>query len=145
FECGRRIGRLARGRHVLLECETRLTRTPRGLVDFVQPFADHLERKELFALQTEDEPESLDVVVTELSVPRLRALRLDQSLALEEADLRDGDVREQVLEHVEHFPDREVRTAGLDAHQSFARKSSLNFPICNSSPVDSELESTRER
>ncbi len=57
----------------------------------------------------QDPPQPLDVVVVELPVARRRALGVEQALALEEADLRDRDVGELVLEQGEHLADREVR------------------------------------
>ena len=48
----------------------------------------------------------------ELAVPRRRPLGVHQALALEEADLRDGDVGELLPEQRQDVADGEVRAAG---------------------------------
>ena len=84
----------------------------------------------MLTLQAEDEAEALDVGFGELPVAGLRAFGLDQPFALEEADLRDGDVREGVFQDVQYLTDREVRPPGLERHgSSFERNKSLNLPI----------------
>src|SRR5439155_23856477 len=67
---------------------------------------DHLEWQEVLALLAQDPTQALDVGVVELAVARRRALGVEQALALDEADLRDGDVGELVLEEGQHLPDR---------------------------------------
>ena len=67
-----------------------------GVVELAvgQAVADHLEGQEVLPLLAQHPAQPLDVVVEELAVARGRALGVDQALALEEADLRDGDVGE---------------------------------------------------
>ena len=124
----------------------------------VQPILDHLERKEVLALLAQDPAESLDVVLVELPVARRRPFRIDQTLALEEPDLRDGDVGKLLAEKGEHVSDREVRPR---AHRPLrtstrttlcelirpaaTRKTSLNLPIWTSSPLLSWASSIRSR
>jgi hypothetical protein len=69
---------------------------------------DDLEREEVLSLLLEDPPQSVDVVLVELSVARWRPFRVDQPLALEESDLRDGDVRELLAEQGEDVADGQV-------------------------------------
>src|ERR1700752_5188366 len=61
---------------------------PRG-----QLLANHAERQELVALQAQDRLQPLDVVLAEEPVAAARALRGQEALILEIADLRDRDVR----------------------------------------------------
>ncbi len=79
-----------------------------SLLQLVETAPDHLEREVVVALLGEDPPESLDVAVVELSVAGGGPLGGDEALALEEPDLRDGDVGELALEQIEHVPDRTV-------------------------------------
>ena len=74
--------------------------------------ADHAQRQELVALEAQDRLEPLDVVLAEEPVAALRALRRQQALVLEVADLRDRDVRELGLEAPAHGADREQPLAG---------------------------------
>ena len=62
-----------------------------GLV--LEPALYDLERQEVFALLAEHPFQALDVVVVELAVSRRCAFRIDESLAFQESDLRDRDVR----------------------------------------------------
>src|SRR5664280_3849836 len=57
----------------------------------VEPVLDHLERQEVLPLLAQHPTQSLDVVLVELAVARGRPFGVDQSLALEKADLGDGD------------------------------------------------------
>ena len=79
---------------------------------------DHLERQEVLALLAQDPAQALDVGLVELAVARRRALGVEQALALEEADLGDGDVGELVLEQGQDLADREVRAVGHVGHAS---------------------------
>ncbi len=56
--------------------------------------ADHAQRQELVPLQPQDRLEPLDVLLAEEAVAAARALRREQPLVLEVADLRDRDVGE---------------------------------------------------
>ena len=67
---------------------------PLGRARRVELLADHPQRQELVALQPQDRREPLDVVLAEEPVAAARPLRAQQPLVLEEADLRDRDVRE---------------------------------------------------
>src|ERR1039458_4996352 len=58
----------------------------------VEPILDHLERQEVLPLLAQHPTQSLDVVLVELAVARGRPFGVDQPLALEKADLGDGDV-----------------------------------------------------
>ena len=98
---------------------------------------DHLERQEVVALLGEDPPQPLDVGVVELPVARRRALGVEQPLALEEADLRDRDVGELVLQQVEHLADREVRRASRRFGPASVRSSARverQLVTCRSGP-----------
>ena len=88
----------------------------------------------MVALLLEDPPQASDVGVVELAVPGRGAFRIEQALALEETDLRDGHVRELVPEELEHFADREEGAVGHVGHDPL-RKTSLNRPIWSSSPL----------
>ncbi len=72
---------------------------------------DHLEGKEVLALLAQHPAQPLDVVLVELAVPRRRPFGVDETLALEEADLGDGDVGELLAQQREHVADRQVRPA----------------------------------
>src|SRR5256714_4321110 len=74
--------------------------------------ADHPQREELVALEPEDRLEPLDVVLAEQPVAPLRALRRQQPLILEIADLRDRDVRELGLQAPADGADRQQAVAG---------------------------------
>ena len=63
-----------------------------------QLLPDHAQRQELVALQAQDRLQPLDVVLAEEPVAAARALRRQQALILEVADLRDRDVRELGLQ-----------------------------------------------
>ena len=71
----------------------------------------------------------------ELAVARRRALRVDEALALEEADLRDRDVGELVAELGQHLADREVLAA---APRSVSRRSPPSDEA-QAEPADLEL------
>ena len=71
-------------------------------------------------------------------------LRVEQALALEEADLRDRDVGELVLQEVEDLADGEVRALGHESDPP-CRNTSLNLPIWSSSPWASGASSMRSR
>src|SRR5207249_1831711 len=59
-----------------------------------QSALDDLERQEVLTLLAQDPAEPLDIHLVELAVAGRRALGVEQALALEEPDLRDGDVGE---------------------------------------------------
>ena len=82
----------------------------------VDAVLDHPQREVVLALLAQDAAQQFDVVVVELAVSRRRPLRVDQTLALEEADLRDRDVGELLEQQPEHLTDRQVRHRSLDAH-----------------------------
>jgi len=76
-----------------------------------QAALDHLERQEVLSLLAQHPAQSLDIVVVELAVARRRPLRVHQALALEEPDLRDGDIGEFLTEQRQDLTDRKVRPA----------------------------------
>jgi hypothetical protein len=80
-----------------------------------QSVPDHLEREEVLPLLAQDPTEAFDVGLEEFPVPRRRALRVHQSLALQKSDLRDGHVGEFLSEKGKDVPNREV---GAGGHQS---------------------------
>ncbi len=82
----------------------------------VQMVLDHAQRKVAVTLGGEDVAQALDVGVGELAVSRGRALGLDEPLALEKADLGDGDVGEVAPQDLEDFPDAHERPGRLRAH-----------------------------
>ena len=75
-------------------------------VDAGELLLDHPQRQVAVALRGQDVAETLDVLGGELPVAGLRATGTDQPLGLEEADLRDGDVREVLAEQVQDLSDR---------------------------------------
>jgi hypothetical protein len=77
-----------------------------------QPVPDHLEGEEVLALLAQYPAQALHVGVEELSVPRRRALRVHEALALEEPNLGDGDVGELLAQQRQDVPDGEVRAGG---------------------------------
>jgi hypothetical protein len=77
-----------------------------------QPVPDHLEREEMLALLAQHPAQALHVGLEELAVPRRRALRVHEALALEEPNFGDGDVRELLAQQRQDVPDGEVRTRG---------------------------------
>ena len=81
---------------------------PTCKIPLLQDGADGLEGQEVLALLDEDPPESIDVGLVELPVARRGPLRVDQALALQEADLGDGDVGELLLQEREDLADRQV-------------------------------------
>src|SRR5207244_3539623 len=93
-------------------------------IDLVEPFLDHLERKEVLALLPQDPAQTFDITRIELAVPRRRALRIDEALALEEPDLRNGDLGELLTELIQHVADRHVRARH---HESRAPGSRVSF------------------
>ena len=78
--------------------------------------SDHAQRQELVALQPQDRLEPLDVLLAEEPVAATRALRRQQALILEVADLRDRDVRELRLQ---------PRTDGADRVQALLGRRSV--------------------
>ena len=64
----------------------------RALGRLLELLADHAQRQELVALQAQDRAQPLDVLLREQAVAAARALRVQQPLLLEVADLRDRDV-----------------------------------------------------
>src|SRR5581483_2455091 len=77
-------------------------------------------------------------------VAALGPLRREEPLALEVADLRDGDVRELGLQLVADGADRQPLPARRGDHQR-ARNVSRYLPIWSSSPSESSADSTRRR
>src|ERR671937_377291 len=106
--------------------------------------ADDAERQELVALQAQDRLQPLDVFLAEEPVAALRPPRREQTLILEAADLRDGDVRELVLQHPADGPDRQQPRFRRGSHQR-PKKVRRYLPICSSSPSSSCADSTRLR
>ena len=109
---------------------------------------DHAQRQELVALQAQDRLEPLDVVLAEEPVAAARALRRQQALVLEVADLRDRDVRELGLQPRADRADRvQALLLGLTAlcgcggHR--LRKVSRYLPIWTSSSSSSSADSIR--
>ena len=76
-----------------------------------QAVPDHLEGQEVLALLAQHPAQALHVVVEELAVARGRTLGVHQALALEEADLRDGDVGELLPQQGQDVADGEVGAA----------------------------------
>ena len=77
----------------------------------------------MLALLAQHPAQALDVVLVELAVPRGRALRVDQALALEEPDLGDGDVGELLPEQGQDVADRQVaELRGARPHSSAAAR-----------------------
>src|SRR5207302_1285512 len=98
---------------------------------------DHAKREELVALEAQDRLQPLDVVLAEEPVAALRALRREEPLVLEVADLRDRDVRELRLEARADRADREqaLGLRGLEGRRAhLSRKVSRYLPIWSSSP-----------
>ncbi len=88
---------------------------------------DHLERQKVLALLAKHPPEPLHVLLVELPVPRRRPLGVHEPLALQEADLRDGHVREFPTQEGEHVPYRQV---GPPAHiRPLPRTSAAPVPL----------------
>ena len=81
--------------------------------------ANHLQRKIVVLLLTQDESQSFDFGVTELAISRGGSLRLDEALAFEKPNLRNGDVRKLFEQETEHFPDGKIR---LCAHEALSKK-----------------------
>ena len=110
---------------------------------------DHAQRQELVALQPQDRLEALDVLLAEEPVAAARALRRQQALILEVADLRDRDVRELRLEPRADGADRVQALLGAAlggggrAHRR--RKVRRYLPICSSSSSSSSVDSIRLR
>jgi len=65
----------------------------------------------VLALLAQDPAQALHVLLVELPVSRGGALRVDQALALQKADLRDRDVGKLLPEQREDVPDGEIRAA----------------------------------
>jgi len=74
-------------------------------VEGVELLPDHPQRQVPVALGGEHQPQPLDVGRGVLAVPGRRTEGFDQTLGLEEPQLRDGHVGELGAEQVEHFPD----------------------------------------
>src|SRR5437870_543598 len=111
---------------------------------------DHLEGQEVLALLAQDPAQAGHVVLVELAVARRGALRVEEPLALEEADLRDRDVGELLLQERQHLADRQVRPVGhvvptQPSGPPPEKKTSLNLPICTSSPLPRRASSMRSR
>jgi hypothetical protein len=74
-----------------------------------QPVTDHLEREEVLPLLAQHPTQALHVGLEELAVPRRRAFRVHEALALEKPDFGDGDVGELLAQQREDVADGEVR------------------------------------
>jgi hypothetical protein len=72
------------------------------LVAVGEPIPDHLERQEVLSLLAQDPTESFHVRLEEFAIPRRGAFRVHQTLALEEPDLGDRDVREFLPQQRQH-------------------------------------------
>ena len=104
-----------------------------------------LQRQEVLALLAQHPPQALDVVLVELAVARGGPLGIDQALALQEADLRDGDVGELLAEQGEDVADGQVGAGAHSVALPSAMNTSLNLPICTSSPLVQPASSIRAR
>ena len=93
---------------------------PFGIV--VQPVLDHLERQEVLPLLAEHPAQALHIVLVELPVARRGPLGVHQSLTLQKADLRDGDVGEFLSQERQHVADGQIRPA---AHRASAPTATL--------------------
>src|SRR5579875_3566198 len=124
----------------------------------LKPLPDHAQRQVVITLGGEDEPQPGDVIRAEPPVAGGRPSRADQPLGFQEADLGDADVRELGAQLDKHLADAEVCLRKLAAHPvprgypPFAacerrpcKKTSLNLPICTSSPALSITSSIRSR
>ena len=67
--------------------------------------ANDLQRQVVVALRDQNVAQALDVLIGEATVAGGGALRGDQPLRLEEADLRDGHVREVSAKTLKHHAD----------------------------------------
>ncbi len=76
----------------------------------VDAILDHSQWQVVLALFAQYAPQQLDVVGVELAIPGRGSLRIDQSLTLEEPDLRDRDVGKLLEQQCEDLADREVST-----------------------------------
>ena len=86
----------------------------------------------------QDPPQPLDVGLVELAVARRGPLGIDQALALEEADLGDGDVGELVLEQRQHLADRQVGSVSVGSRRADRAEHQLEL-------ADLELVAVGER
>ena len=71
---------------------------------------DHLQGQEVLTLLAQHPAQALDVLLVELPVARRRPFGVDQTLALEEADLGDGDVGELLTQQGQDVADGQVRS-----------------------------------
>ena len=110
-------------RHPARRCRVRLLD-----LTGVDAVLDDAQRQELLALLAQDHAQQLDVVVEELAVPRRRPLRLDQALALEEADLGDRDVGELLEQQAEDLADRQVGRAGFSHRRARTARDGTSPP-----------------
>ena len=91
------------------------------LAHAVESLLDDLQREEVLLLLVQDPAQPGDVGVVELAVPRRRALRVDEALALEEPDLRDRDVGNSSR--------RMSRTSPIDRCDGSSAASRLGFTL----------------
>ena len=111
--------------------------------------ADHPQRQELVALQEQDRLEPLHVLLAEEPVAAARALRRQQALILEVADLGDRDVREVGLQARAHRADRVqawlllFAAVGGGGRRHRRRKVRRYLPICTSSSSSRSVDSIR--
>src|SRR5262249_38369642 len=113
-----------------------------------QLLADHPQRQELVALEQQDRPQALDILLAEQAVAALRASPGEQPPVLEVADLRDRDVGDLRLQPPAHGADRQepalgARLAGRSRHRR--RKVKRYLPIWSSSPSERRPDSMRRR
>jgi hypothetical protein len=80
-----------------------------AIVEFVpllgQAAPDDLERQKVFPLLSQNPAQPLHIMVVELAVAGRRPLRIDQALALQEADFGNGDVRKLLAKQGQHLAD----------------------------------------
>ena len=103
----------------------------------VESLLDHLQREEVLLLLMEDPSKPRHVRLVELAIPRRGSFRVDEPLALEEANLRDRDVRELLAQDVENLADRQVRRVVV---QAAAR---VHAHACSSTPPSMNRRTNR--
>jgi hypothetical protein len=94
---------------------------------------DDFQRKEVLALLSQYPPQAFHVLFVELPVTRRCPLGIDQSLALQEPDLRDGDIGELLTEQGEDVTNRKVRPP---AHFALPLRCAPAMTVIRPSPPD---------
>ena len=84
-----------------------LCRSRRAFAGRGELLPDDAQGQELVPLEPQDLAQPLHVVLGEEAIAAVRALRLEEALILEVADLRDRDVRELLLQAAAHRADRQ--------------------------------------